>query len=323
MTLKIAWVGHTDHFEDLAVGPFYKAMAQRHDVRFTFVEDGWPERIEDVSGHEDADACLWFVRFRLLSTRPGFDWGSFGGRRLMMDTDVNANYHRLAQDATHAGQWPPVFRRFGFDTMVTTGKRVAELLADDGINAMWIPKGYDPERVHPLGLERAGICYFGQRYASRRAMLAKLDRRRVPYERFSNRDQFNELLNTYLGGLICNLSGDLRGPFAGKLQRLVPSLVVRLGPGLEPMIKNFEVAGAGCAPIADWIPELADHGFVDGESMVAYRDLDELVERCRHYLARPDDLARIGERAADLASTHHTWGHRADVFEERFVASTP
>jgi hypothetical protein len=310
MTSTLALVGHRDHLDRNDTAGFYRGLAESFDLRLTLVEDGWPESIDAVEGHDEADICLWFVRFRQLRERPPFGWGSFRGRRVMYDFDTNANYHRLSV-AEHRGEWPGVYRRQGFDTLVSTGKAVTELLRADDVNAVWLPKGYDDQRVHPLGRPRAGLGEFGQSYGSRKAMRAHLDRLGIPFTRFSDHAGLNEQLNRFLGVLICNLAGEVaRGP--GRLvNRVWPDRAIRLSPGVEPMIKNFEVAGAGCAPIADWIPELGDLGFVDGETMVAYATLDELVERCRHYLANPDDLAAIGARAAELAATRHTWAHRA------------
>jgi len=318
----LALVGHRDHLTKGTTAPFYAALAASFDLRLTFVEDGWPQVITDVEGHEDAEICLWFVRFRLLRERPPFDWGTFAGRRVMYDFDTNANYHFLSV-AEHRGEWPVVYRRQGFDTLVSTGKAVTELLVADDVAAVWLPKGYDPARLHPLHHERDGLCEYGQSYPSRKAMRAHLQRARVPFTRFSDHDGLNEQLNRYLGCLICNLAGEVaKGP--GRLiNRVWPDRAIRLSPGIEPMIKNFEVAGAGCAPVADWIPELGDLGFVDGETMVAYETLDDLVERCRHHLADPAGLAAIGERAAELVSTRHTWAHRAQALGPLLDASAP
>jgi hypothetical protein len=318
----LALVGHRDHLTKGTTAPFYAGLAEHFDLRLTFVEDGWPVSIADVQGIEDADVCLWFVRFRLLRERPPFDWGGFGGRRVMYDFDTNANYHFLSV-AEHRGEWPVVFRRQGFDTLVSTGKAVTELLRDDGVNAVWVPKGYDPARVHPLGRARAGLCEYGQSYPSRRALRAHLERAGVPFTRFSDHDGLNDQLNRYLGCLICNLAGQVAAGPGRFVNRLWPDRAIRLSPGIEPMIKNFEVAGAGCAPIADRIPELEDLGFVDGETMVGYDTLDELVERCRHYLGEPAALAEIGERAAVLASTRHTWGHRAAALGPAIDSTAP
>ena len=306
----LALVGHRDLLDNSTTAGFFAALADEFDLRLTFVEDGWPERIADVAGHADADTILWFVRFRLLRERPPFDWSGFDGRRVMYDFDTNANYHFLSV-AEYRGEWPVVYRRQGFDTLVSTGKAVTELLVADGINAVWLPKAYDPARNYPLGQPRSGLCEFGQSYPSRKAMRAHLERAGVPFTRFSDHAGLNQQLNRYLGCLICNLAGQVRSGPGRAVNRLLPTRAITLSPGIEPMIKNFEVAAAGCAPIADWIPELADLGFVDGENMVAYRTLDELVERCRHYLGDPEALAAIGERAAAVASSRHTWAHRA------------
>ena len=322
MTRVLALVGHRDHLTKGTTAPFYAGLASAFDLRLTFVEDGWPTSIADVDGHEEAAICLWFVRFRLLRDRPPFDWGDFGGRRVMYDFDTNANYHFLSV-AEHRGEWPVVFRRQGFDTLVSTGKAVSELLRDDDVHAVWLPKGYDPGRLHPLGRSRAGLCEYGQSYPSRKAMRSHLARAGVPFTRFSDHDGLNDQLNRYLGCLICNLAGEVaRGP-GRVVNRIWPDRAIRLASGIEPMIKNFEVAGAGCAPFADWIPELGDLGFVDGESIVAYETLDDLVERCRHHLADPDGLATIGANAAALVSGRHTWAHRADALGPLLDGSPP
>jgi spore maturation protein CgeB len=86
--------------------------------------------------------------------------------------------------------------------------------------------------------------------------------------------------------------------------------------GMEPMIKNFESAGAGCAPICDHVSELDDLGFVDGESMIAYNSFDDLIERLDHYLVRPEEMARIGHNACVLAHSRHSWLHRARQFND-------
>jgi spore maturation protein CgeB len=94
--------------------------------------------------------------------------------------------------------------------------------------------------------------------------------------------------------------------------RLAPSLFTKIAPGPEPMLKNFEVAGSGCAAVCDDIPELMDLGFVDGDNIVLYRDFDELRDKLHHYLAHPHLLHSIGRRGSALCMSRHTWKHRAE-----------
>ena len=309
--LRLVVVGHR-HQLRRHPRSVYAALGRTFDLTTVFVDDGWPRRARDVGALADADACMWFVRFRELADRPeGFDWRGFEGPRLMYEWDAHMHFNTM-NTARYLGRWPDVFHRNGFELLVASGRQTAARLEADGVPSAWVAKAFDPEVFGDLGRPRSGLGYYGRTYHARRAMLDHLRWRRIPVERFScPYDEVNSHLNRYLAILLCNLSGQLR-PIVGRpLNVLAPSLAVRLGPAGEPMLKNFEVAGAGCAPVTDRLPELAELGFVDGETMVGYDDFDELTDRLRHLLADPERLAAIGRAAAVLAHDRHTWDHRA------------
>jgi hypothetical protein len=319
--LRLLLVTHRA-LEDGYVAPYLHAIANRFDVTSIHVEDGWPHSASEFTGDPRFDACMWFVKFRDLAAQPAFDWASFDGLRVLLDHDAYLSYGTMARPSPYLGKWPEVFRRHRFDVLLASGKHVTELLVDDGVDAVWIPKGFDDTRLHDLGLPRAGICTFGTDYASRQIALARLQHAHEPVERFRcSFEELNATLNRYAASVVCNLSAFWRAPFRADslpgrtIAKYAPNVGFRLGPGLEPMIKNFEVAGAGCAPIADWIPELRDLGFEDGATVVAYHDADELVERVRHFRTRPDELVAIGRDAARLCRARHTWDHRAEQME--------
>jgi hypothetical protein len=312
----IAFVGHRYHLEQYTRG-LYDALGQRFDIRFTWVDDGWPESIVDISGHDEADACIWFVRFRELIERPGFRWEDFRGVRIMLEHDAVQN---SSVRSRYLGAWPAVFHRNEFQVLVSSGKATSERLAAEGVPSYWLPKGYDAERMCDLGLQRNGIGYYGATYQARRAMLDYLERKRFPVTSFRCHSfELNDHLNQFLGCLICNMEGIVGRGLGRIIHRLSPSRGLRLEPGLEPMIKNFEVPGAGCALICDEIDELADLGFADGDTMVSYRTFDELLEKLNHYERTPADLHEIGRRGNTLVQSRHTWDHRAEQLED-FIA---
>ncbi|MGH9894720.1 MAG: glycosyltransferase family protein, partial [bacterium] len=57
-----------------------------------------------------------------------------------------------------------------------------------------------------------------------------------------------------------------------------------------------------------------------GETMVSYRNFDELVEKVRAYDRDPARLREIGLKAAASVADNHSWDHRAVEFEQ-LVAS--
>lgn len=240
----------------------YEALKKRFRLRIMCIEDGWPARAGDVSGYDkDYVAWIWHVPFRHLMLKPAFDWGDYRGLRLMLDFDVQQNYSAFDASGAYLGKWPEVFRRNGFHLLISSGRLVRDLMIVDGVPTCWLPKAYSPSRLFDLGRERRGVCHFGAPYLSRQAMLGHLRTRNVRLSTFHCIfEELNDRLNRYLACVICNMTWKYRRKTARYehrlLRRVFPFWGVALGRGNETMLKNFEVAGAGCAPVADWIDEM-------------------------------------------------------------------
>jgi hypothetical protein len=126
----------------------------------------------------------------------------------------------------------------------------------------------------------------------------------LPFTELANR------LNDFSAGVVCNLVAYRRGWKLGvALNRIRPGSLLRLTPGVEPMIKNFEIPACGAALVCDYIPELEDLGFVDGQNAIFYRTFDELVDIVR--TGDADRLRDVGGAGARLVHSRHTWRHRA------------
>jgi hypothetical protein len=305
----------------------WEALARRFELTLRYVEDGgWPQHIDDLASdsHDphDFDVVMFQVKFRHLLRRPPFDWGSFAGARIMLDIDAFQNYSAMVT-RQYLGLWPGVFRANGFHVLVCSGGVVRDRLIEDGVHAEWIPKGYDAMRIADLGdeghVERFG--YFGYPYLARRHMLQRVEGAGIPVERVTcPYDELNRNLNRFQAVLICNMeiAGAQHVPM--RILRRVPPALLRTRPGPEPMAKNFEIPGAGAAPVCDLHPDLVALGFRDGETMVSYRTFDELVEKVRAYDRDPVLLREIGRKAAAFVADNHSWDHRAVEFE-RLVTS--
>jgi glycosyl transferase family 1 len=307
-------------------GGIWEALARRFDLTVVYVEGGWPQHLDDLGrGGDDPhgyDVVMFQVKFRHLVRRPPFDWGSYAGARIMLDLDAFQNYSAMIS-RQYLGRWPGVFRANGFHVLVCTGGQVRDRFLEDGVHAVWIPKGYDARRIADLGddVREARYGYFGRLYPARQRMLGRLERSGVPVERVScSYGDLNRYLNRFDAVLICNMALLGARQVPARVLRKLPAPLLRERPGPEPMIKNFEVAAAGAAPVCDALPDLDALGFRDGETMVSYRSFDELVENVRHYDREPDRLREIGRRAATFVAEHHTWDHRTAQFEQ-LVAS--
>lgn len=257
------------------------------------------------------DAVLVFVAIDRLRAAPPLQWGRYRGLRLFVEHDAIQNYSDLF-DPTLKGTWPPVFRKHRFDRMITSGRGVQQRLADDGIPADWLPKAFAPDRFCDDDGPRAGLVSYGSAYrcrliAERAIVEAGLSLDRIPMTPYTD---LGRVLNRYLACMA--VSSDLLVPVEKRDQLgHIPARDVPMRPGLEPMAKFFESAGAGCCPVADAMEDLAALGFVDGETAILFRSHHELVERLRWWLDHPGDLRTLGKAAARLAHARHTWRHRA------------
>jgi spore maturation protein CgeB len=79
-------------------------------------------------------------------------------------------------------------------------------------------------------------------------------------------------------------------------------------------LRDFEVPMSGAFYLVEQIPELGE--FFDlGEEIETYRDIDELVEKCRYYLMHDDERERVRRAGHARALRDHTWQRRlTDVF---------
>jgi spore maturation protein CgeB len=79
-------------------------------------------------------------------------------------------------------------------------------------------------------------------------------------------------------------------------------------------LRDFEAPMCGAFYIVEHMPELGEFFDIDRE-VVTYRDIDELVEKCRYYLEHEDEREQIRLAGHERALRDHTWQRRfTDVF---------
>jgi hypothetical protein len=292
-----------------------EAFAAAFDLTCHSLDQHWPAHLDEIADARRFDAIIWKPKFRLLATRTAFDWRGYDGLRVLYDLDTIQNYSTIV-GSTYLGAWPRVFAQHRFDLLVSTGRELTWRLCDDGVPTVWVPKGFDSARITPGPTERAETaCTYGDAYVVRKRMMRALAGAGLSIPRIAcPYDALPSQLHRFAACIICNM--DLVGADRLPLRVLehLPAALPLERCGLEPMIKNFEAAGAGCTPVCDAIPELEALGFVHGQTMLAYRSFREL----RTLLADTDktEFARIGQAAAALVHKQHTWRHRAGSLEQ-------
>jgi spore maturation protein CgeB len=74
-------------------------------------------------------------------------------------------------------------------------------------------------------------------------------------------------------------------------------------------LREFEATMAGAFYVTGWLDELSLH-YEIGREIVCYRSREELVERCRYYLAHDEERERIRRAGHERAVRDHTWRRR-------------
>lgn len=301
----------------------------KHHRQALSAEGSWEAAVEVTLGCEvtyvDAAASAWhvpdlskydvvlvFIRFSELNTWPDMDWRGFSGLRVLMDHDSFQDYGGWP-GSPYVGAWTRSFKRHRFDLLVASGVSAAEHFNALGIDCVVVHKGYTPALFRDECRDRAGMCHYGSPYPARLKALRRLSSSGIaatsisaPYE------VLNRELNSFRSALVCNMAAStIGGRIGAVVNRYRPGTLIQLHGAPEPMLKNFEASAAGCAVFMDDCPDLADLGFIDGETAFVYSSLDELVEKVRYWREHPESMARVGAAGAALCRARHTWEHRA------------
>lgn len=208
--------------------------------------------------------------------------------------------HDMYLTNTRSSEWykkfPAVLRDIGDIRVIVSGIDLRDQFRREGVDAEYLPKGYEESRVFDLGRERKIPAAFVGRtknkaYKARRKFLEKIQASQgVPTLRADPGEPYNALLND--------------------IQIFVS---VDIGYG-EYMIKNFEAMAAGCLLLA-WSQSEQENqalGFVDMENVVLYRSYEDFVDRLAHLKKNPDLVKRIAAAGKQLATTRHRWRNRAE-----------
>lgn len=169
--------------------------------------------------------------------------------------------------------------------VITSGFQVAQRLRAEGVDAVFVPKGYDQQALRDLEMPRdIELGFLGstrsEGYEGRRQFLAALgEREKLLVTRTSSGAEYLQMLNRI---------------------RYFVSADVGMG---EYMIKNFEAMACGCVLFAS--DQGADEnralGFEDLHNVVLYRDLEQFLARLRLLRADPALARRIAQAGRSLA----------------------
>lgn len=201
---------------------------------------------------------------------------------VFLEHDACQNY---MSGSKYRGLYSAFYRSLPWSRVLVSGGVVARRLVEEGVDAVFVPKGYDETLLRDEGRERdLPLAFFGSlkssEYAQRKAMLEAIaERTGMLVTRTESGEEYCRMLNRV---------------------RIFVSADVGMG---EFMVKNFEAMACGCVLVC-WSQGEEDGllGFEDMKNVVFYRSLEEAVEKIQRLQADPllaDSIARAGKSLAE------------------------
>ncbi|AMV24175.1 putative S-adenosylmethionine-dependent methyltransferase [Gemmata sp. SH-PL17] len=158
--------------------------------------------------------------------------------------------------------------------------------------AEWLPLACDPgvHRPHPVGVGR-DWCFVGNRFPGPRTELLELLARHLP-NHFTGTAYFDEMARVYSGTRVAfnrSVRDDLN-------------------------MRVFEALACGPLLVTNALPPDAgqDELFRDGEHLVTYSGPEDLLDKVRFYLARPEARERVARAGRAEVAARHTYRHRME-----------
>lgn len=257
------------------------------DLRWLSREDqadlkGYFKREVDVPRY---DRIVFFLRFKQEVRQVGFIASL--PNLVILEHDAYQNYI----SCKYTGKFSRHYRQLPSARVISSGYMVVQRLLAEGVDACFVPKGYDQALLHCSSGERdIELAFVGSTnsvaYSGRKALLDELA-------------QVENLVVTR------TKSG---ADYLATLNRIRFFVSADVGMG-EYMIKNFEAMACGCVLLAfdQGAEENAALGFVDMHNIVLYRNVAELQDKLRLLRSDPRLAQTIAEQGRQLAETRYSF----------------
>lgn len=179
-------------------------------------------------------------------------------------------------------------------------KEAVERMKADGIpNPIWLPHAVEPLAYPKFDLlqKKYDVCFVGHINSPNR--IEALDR------------LFAEIPNFYYGQQL----------FEGAARKFAESKIVfNIAMTDDINMRCFEAMATGSFLLTNWIPTIEDL-FEDGKHLVLYRNLDEMVEKAKYYIAHDDEREKIAQAGYEEVMKNHKIQNRVDVILSEFLKS--
>ncbi|SDG58643.1 Glycosyl transferases group 1 [Pseudomonas benzenivorans] len=244
------------------------------------------------------DRIVFFLRFKQEIRQVAFIRSV--PNLVILEHDACQNY----MPGKYQGRFSEHYRRLPWARVLNSGYALSERLRQEGVDSVFVPKGYDQAVLRNLGHGRdIELGFVGSLksdvYSERRALLESLAQ-----------TEHLRMLKSAPGEAYCELLNHIR---------FFVSADVGLG---EYMIKNFEAMACGCVLLAYDQGEAENRalGFIDMDTVVLYRTVEELREKLQLLRQDPALAERIAANGQRLAERDFSFAHIGQRIAEALLA---
>jgi spore maturation protein CgeB len=215
-----------------------------------------------------------------------------------------------------------------FTCVITTSRRAVAAYRRDGIRAIYLPWGFNPDVFHPVACTRdVDVAFVGQRHGVRGRTIERLRADGIAVEVWGGhwprgRVATADLARTFSSAKI-NLN--FLESSAGPLRRLGitvrgstradGALVRVVRPPLQMKARLVEIPACGAFQLTNPLPELDD--LFSADEVVVARNYRELLDRISHYLAHDSDRESIARAGYERAVRDHSFVSRFEMLFDR------
>jgi len=206
---------------------------------------------------------------------------------IFLEHDAYQNYMDASK---YCGLYSRLYRQLPWSRALLSGAVVARRMRGEGIDAVFVSKGYDQQMLRNLGQPRdIPVGFLGS----------------LKSREYSQRKQLVENLAHRAGMLVTRTASGAE--YLETLNRIRIFVSADIGMG-EFMIKNFEAMACGCVLLA-WSQGEEDDllGFKEGQNVLFYRSEEEAVEKIRLLQSDPDLAARIAAAGQAFAEERYSF----------------
>lgn len=251
---------------------------------------GVSPRVDYENGRSGVHVLMVLARWLFVNQ----EWfKGLTGPKVIVEHDAYLNF---MPSSPYFGKWTELYRNCNFDLIISSGKETTERLRDQGLPAVWVPKGSNSGF---LGVDNRGegrLGYFSLPIAER-----ETGRKFYFYQ---SRHEMCSMVESLIDPIACEVE-DFPSTVSGFSGVVTNDETMR-----EPMAKQFECSALGAVVIRERRPELLDLGYRDGESVIFYDRISDLPDIVDFYSKNPELLIEMGKNARIVASGA-TWKHRA------------